>query len=124
MKYAKCWFGVFLGLVMMISGCSRFKRLTADSPASSPDPQPANPTEALPSAPVEDQFSPEPDFTDMTFVEKNNLYLQLLTERQSSGGDTNQAEETYARSLEASLNGNAQQANQYQEQAILLLWNQ
>jgi hypothetical protein len=59
----------------------------------------------------------------MTFVEKNNLYLQLLGEKQAAGADISDAEEAYTRSLEASLEGNSQQADLYLEQAILLLWN-
>jgi len=58
----------------------------------------------------------------MTFVEKNNLFLRLLADRQAEGADTTAAEEAYVLSLEATLAGNTPLADQYLSQAILLLW--
>jgi len=66
--------------------------------------------------------APTPDLASMTFVEKNDLFLRLLTDRQAEGADTTAAEEAYVRSLEATLAGNTLLADQYLSQAILLLW--
>jgi len=66
--------------------------------------------------------APTPDLASMTFVERNDLFLQLLAARQAEGADTTAAEEAYARSLEAALEGNTALADQYLSQAIFLLW--
>lgn len=118
---------LLLGLVMLATACARFKRvgeqiaaptsasflpavLTVSSAAASATLTPA------PAA------NPTPDFSAMSFAEKNNLYLQLLSQRQAEGVDTAAAEEAYAQSLEATFQGNAALADQDLEQAILLLW--
>jgi len=115
---------LLLSLSLMATACTRFKKVIAPSlaaPATASAPTSAAPslTGAATQAPT---VNPTPDFSAMTFVEKNNLYLQLLADRQAEGAVTTTAEETYARSLEAALEGNATLADQYLEQAILLLW--
>ena len=65
---------------------------------------------------------PAPDFSSMSFLEKNNLYLQLLEQKQNAGDDTRKAEETYQNFLEESLAGASGKADQYLQEAILLLW--
>ncbi len=88
---------------------------------------PISATPVVAESPVETpaQYSPipTPDFTSMTYVEKNNLYLELLAEQQTTGKDVSPAEEIYIQSLEAAFEGDTAQADQYLQQAILLLWN-
>jgi len=108
---------LLLSVALLSAACARFKK------ASEPTAAPVSihtPTAAAP-APIA-TANPTPDFSTMTFVEKNNLYLQLLSDRQAEGADTTAAEEAYARSLDATLDGNAGEADQYLQQAILLLW--
>ncbi len=122
----KRWIVVLLGLSALASGCVRFKNQSADSPpAVETALVSATPAQQAPAEATADvQSDPLPDFTSMTFVEKNNLYMQLLTERQSAGMDTSLAEETYLYSMEASFAGESAQADKALEEAILLLWNQ
>lgn len=95
-----------------------------------PETLPAPGTPSQPSAPdltaaaptVTPQPNPTPDFSTLSFVEKNNLYLELLAQRQAEGADTSAAEDAYVRSLEATLTGDAALADEHLEQAILLLW--
>lgn len=75
-----------------------------------------------PAQPTTDILSPTPDFSSMSFLEKNNLYLQLLEGKQNAGVDTSKAEETYQNFLEDSLAGTSGEADQYLQEAILLLW--
>ncbi|MEW6093784.1 MAG: hypothetical protein AB1531_07455 [Chloroflexota bacterium] len=118
------WIVVLFSLSLLFSGCARFSGQGAGTPptqtgtASIPTMTAAS--TQMPSAPT---LSPTPDFSSMTFVEKNELFLQLLAERQAAGLDTSEAEEVYLLSVEASFDGDSIQADQYLEQAILLLWN-
>lgn len=110
---------IALGLLVSASACSKGQRVApisatptvAESPVETPSQVSPMPTPA-----------PTPDFASMTFVEKNNLYLELLAERQAAGMDTTQAEEVYAQSLDAMFEGDTAQADQYLQQAILLFW--
>ncbi|NOY98872.1 MAG: hypothetical protein GXP40_06685 [Chloroflexi bacterium] len=124
----KRWIVILLGLSVLASGCARFKKGGANPPPAAPTVAPAPTVEQAPvasptQAPVEPELAPAPDLASMTFVEKNNLYMQLLTEKQAAGVDTNAAEEAYLRSVEASFSGDSAQADQYLQDAILLLWN-
>jgi len=115
---------IFLLSLLMATACVRFKKvitpsLAAPVTASAPTSAAPSPTRVTTQAPT---ANPTPDFSAMTFVEKNNLYLQLLADRQTEGADTTAAEEAYAQSLEATMEGNATLADQYLEQAILMLW--
>ncbi len=104
---------LLLSIALLSTACARFKKaseLTTATPA---------PIESITQPPA---ANPTPDFSTMTFVEKNNLYLQQLSDRQAEGMDTTAAEEAYARSLGATMEGNASEADQYLQQAILLLW--
>jgi hypothetical protein len=73
--------------------------------------------------PTTEILPPTPDFPSMSFLEKNNLYLQLLEQKQNAGVDTSKAEETYQNFLEDSLAGTSGKADQYLQEAILLLWH-
>lgn len=123
----KRWIVSLLGLSLLVSGCARLKGLGTDSPPAAPTPASAS-TEPVPAPADEAQSEPAPkstpDLASMTFVEKNDLYIRLLTEKQAAGIDTSQAEEAYMNSLEASLNGESGQADQYLQEAITLLLNQ
>ncbi len=72
--------------------------------------------------PTKEILPPTPDFSSMSFLEKNNLYLQLLEEKQNAGVDTGKAEETYQNFLEESLAGASGMADQYLQESINLLW--
>jgi len=72
--------------------------------------------------PTTQTLTPTPDFSSMLFLEKNNLYLQLLDQKQNAGVDTRKAEETYQNFLEETLDGTSEKADQYLQKAILLLW--
>ncbi len=110
---------LILSLALLLTGCIRPKRLITDP--LPPAPVTASTESAVPTP----THSPSaPNFAGMTFVEKNELCLKLLEENQAAGMDTSEAEETYVRSLEASLEGNSAEADRYLEQAILLLWDQ
>ena len=114
---------LLLSVALLSAACARFKRASEPTaaPVSIHTPTAAAPAPiATPTQPP--AANPTPDFSTMTFVEKNNLYLQLLSDRQAEGADTTAAEEAYARSLDATLDGNAGEADQYLQQAILLLW--
>ncbi len=63
------------------------------------------------------------DLATMSFVEKNGFYLQLLDEKQAKGADTALAESAYQQSVEASLIGDSQKADQALIQAIQYLLN-
>ena len=114
---------LLLSIALLATACVRFKKaneLTA-APVTINTQMTAAPApiEAATQSPA---ANPTPDFSTMTFVEKNNLYLQLLSDRQAEGMDTTAADEAYARSLGATMEGNASEADQYLQQAILLLW--
>lgn len=118
---------LLLSVVLLATGCTRFKEIikpfAAPTSASISTTIPPVPNPAVTSIPaLVPTTSPTPDFSVMTFVEKNNLYLQLLSERQAEGVNTTAAEEAYTQSLDATLEGNAALADQYLGQAILLLW--
>src|SRR3972149_6704557 len=120
----KRWVAILLAVALLTTGCTRF---AGDRPEPSVIPTVgfAPTSTAIPLQPAAaPTIAPTPDFSLMTFVEKNNLYLQLLGEKQTAGANTSDAEEAYTRSLEASLEGNSVQADEYLEQAILILWNQ
>ncbi len=90
---------------------------TAEAPLVSPTPT----LEPTPTAPAP---SPQPpDFSALSFAEKNRLYLQWLEERAAAGLDTAEAEALYLRSLEASLNGDSAQADHDLEEALRVLWS-
>lgn len=114
----KNWIFIMLSLSLLFSGCARFNKQnsnlpTAQSPISTPVVER-----------TEDSFpDPAPDFASMTFVEKNNLYIQLLHEKLDASLDTSAAENAYQKSLEASLTGDNKTADQALEEAILILWN-
>ncbi len=118
----KSWIVILitLGLLASASACSKGQGV---GPIS------ATPTVAESPIETPSQFTPmpapapTPDFASMNFVEKNNLYLELLAERQAAGMDTTPAEEVYAQSLNVMFEGDTAQADQYLQQAILLLWN-
>ncbi|RME89940.1 MAG: hypothetical protein D6770_03445 [Anaerolineae bacterium] len=122
-----------LFLLLTLTACARLKRRASPPAPTVPSPQAAaerTPTPAIvastetPSQPPASTAPvPTPDFASMTFAEKNELFLQLLAERQAAGMDTSAAEEAYTRSMEASFSGDASQADRYLEEAILLLWN-
>ncbi|MFQ5400664.1 MAG: hypothetical protein ACE5E7_13845 [Anaerolineae bacterium] len=118
----KRWTLIFLGMVVILTGCARFQGRKAAPPAQPGEPSvtPAPATQAAPTMTPE-PGEEAPDLTAMSFVEKNNLYIQLLNEGQTAGADTQTAEEAYAHSLEASLSGDAQAADRYLEQAIFIL---
>lgn len=131
---------ILLSLALALTACARLKRVVNPPPAAPatvaeatvspptapgavssatvPTPTASSATEAPPAA----SARPTPDFAAMTFVEKNNLYLELLAARQAEGVDTTAAEEAYARSLDATLEGDGALADQYLIEAILLLW--
>lgn len=102
------------------------------SATDSPQPTPlsSEPTENLqvlpsPTPPAEATPTNPPaaiDLSGMTFVEKNNLYIQLLSEQQAAGKDTTAAEELYTHSLEATFAGDTAKSDQLLEQAIQLLF--
>ena len=123
----KRWLVISLAVFLLVTGCARFRGGQPEPPVvSTVVPVPATAETALepplqPSAAP--TIAPTPDFASMNFVEENNLYLKFLAERQAEGADTSAAEEAYARSLDATLEGNSAQADQYLQQAILLLWN-
>lgn len=94
---------------------------TAASPTAL-QPAPSEATATPPALPAALPANPTPDFAAMSFVEKNNLYLQLLAERQAEGVDTAGAEDAYMHSVEATLEGDSALADRYLEQAILSLW--
>jgi hypothetical protein len=113
-----------ISLSLLFSGCARFSSRGADTPqaqtATASIPTMTAVSTQILSTPT---LAPTPDFSSMTLVEKNELFLQLLAEEQAAGLDTGEAEEVYLLSVEASFDGNSIQADQYLEQAILLLWN-
>ncbi len=105
---------LIFSLSLLTTACTRFNaRPAAANPAAQVTQTAPAPAESTP---------PAPDLAGMSFVEKNNLYLELLNQRLAEGMDTGPAEEAYTRSLEATMRGNSQQADQYLQQAILLLW--
>jgi hypothetical protein len=114
---------LLLSIALLATACARFKKASEPTIAlvsiHTPTTAAAAPIETATQSPA---ANPPPDFSTMTFIEKNNLYLQLLSDRQAEGGDTTVAEEAYARSLDAAMEGNASEADQYLQQAILLLW--
>ena len=124
----KRWIILCFCLFLTVSGCGRIMRdvpnqgqpLPATGSAAAIDEGPTISSD-LPS--VESTPLPLPDFDSMSFVEKNNLYLQLINEEQQAGLDTSHADEVYFRSLEASLAGNAAADDEYLHEAILLLWD-
>ncbi|MFV1950260.1 MAG: hypothetical protein ACC633_10085 [Anaerolineales bacterium] len=119
MKKQRCI--IFLSLTLAISGCTR---ITGQRTDVLPDTnQSESSLDEMVSIAKPTETISEPDLSIMTFIEKNDLYLQLLTECLSNNVDTNQAEEIYIHSLESSLSGDGEQADQYLDQAILLLWN-
>lgn len=132
---------LLLCLPLLATACAHFKKVSVWPPAVSkvasappalmpPSTAAFTSTGALPiTAPAPTEVATQspmanitPDFSTMTFVEKNNLYLQLLSDRQAKGADTTAAEQVYDQSLDATLEGNPALADQYLEQAILLLW--
>ncbi len=111
----KRWSILLLGLTLtlMLVGCASFRKKGETTR-----------TEILaPSARMTQSPSPseEPDFSTLSFLEMNNLYLQLLEEKQAAGGDTEKADDIYLKSLEASLAGESALADRYLQEAILLL---
>lgn len=103
----KRWIVILPAVFLLVTGCARFR-------GNRPEPSVISIVPTSASA---------PDFASMTFVEENNLYLELLAERQTESADTSAAEEAYALFLDATLEGNSAQTDQYLQQAILLLWN-
>ncbi len=112
---------------LLIAGCVRIERRETN-------PGPTLPTTGIEST-IDDELAisndlavaeytsaPIPDLSSMNFVEKNNLYLQLLDEKQLTGLDTSSADEAYFRSIKASLVGDDAAADEYLHEAILLLW--
>ena len=115
----KNWTIAMLSLSILLSGCALRKKQNANSPEAQ------SPASAPVVESVEEMHSePLPDFASMSFVEKNSLYMQLLTEIINAGLDTSAAENAYQRSLEASLSGDSGKADQALEEAILILLNQ
>lgn len=104
----------------LLTGCVRFRAKKAPAQPTSPPTQAAAAAQPVDAA---TEVRAAPDFSAMTFVEKNNLYLQLLEEQQAVGADIGPAEEAYLQSMQASLAGNSAEADRYLEEAILLLWN-
>ncbi len=117
------WIVVLFSLSLLFSGCARFSGRGADTPQAQATTFVPTMTAASTQIPPTPTLAPTPDFASLTFVEKNELFLQVLAERQAAGLDTSAAEEVYLLSVEASFDGNSIQADQYLEQAILLLWN-
>lgn len=96
-----------------------------EAPAETPTTTP--PTEAPAATPttaaeVQPAVTPTlPPLDNMTFVEKNNLYLDLLAARQAEGADTTAADELYVLAVEAMFQGDTATADQRLEEAILSL---
>lgn len=104
-------------IVLMTTGCGavvRAVRGTRSDPAAPVQPEATQPAEPA---------QPEVVLDTMSFVERNNLYLELLEQWTDAGMDTTQAEELYSKSLEASLNGDSDSADDYLNQAIMILSN-
>ena len=79
---------LLLSIALLATACARFKKVSEPTAAPAP----------IESATQSPAANSSPDFSTMTFVEKNNLYLQLLSDQQAEGMDTTAAEEAYARS--------------------------
>ena len=115
---------ILAGLSLLAAGCARVRHKGVAPPVSSVSPASSSLTETKVS-PTETEEAPAkastPDFSSMSFTEKNDLYLQLLDEKRAAGVDTSEAEEAYLQSVKASFNGQSEEADEYIEQAILLL---
>ena len=111
----KKWMIVLLTLSLLLSSCALSKK--GDLPSPAEEIPSFEPTEAV------EEVHALPDLMTMSFVEKNGLYLQLLAEKQAEGADTTLAESSYQKSVEASLSGNSQKADQALNDAIQYLWN-
>ncbi len=61
------------------------------------------------------------DLSEMSFVERNNLYLDLLNHKIDAGADTTAVDKLYVLSMEAMLKDDVAAADQYLIQAIILL---
>ena len=85
-----------------------------------PSAQEQTPTYGLPAATqTPEHLSSSID--DLTFVEKNVYYIELLEDLRASGKSIIEAEELYARSLEAMLNGENAKADQFLNQALEIM---
>ena len=115
----KNWIIAMLSLSILLSGCARVKKWISNPPAE----QNVTPAPVVENAEESQQTKTLPDFASMSFVEKNNFYMQLLTEKINAGADISVAEDAYQKSLEASLAGNSAVADETLEEAILILWN-
>ena len=91
----------------------------APTTAPTAEQSPVAPTEVMPPPPAT-----PPPLDSMTFDEKNQLFLELLSYRQEQGIDTAYVEELYIQSLEAAFTGDAAAADDYLDQAILALIGQ
>ncbi len=61
------------------------------------------------------------DLSEMSFVERNNLFLELLNHKIDAGADTIAVDELYVLSMEAMLKDDVAAADQYLIQAIIFL---
>jgi hypothetical protein len=61
------------------------------------------------------------DLSEMSFVERNNLFLELLNHKIDAGEDTTAVDELYVLSMEAMLKDDVAGADQYLLQAIIFL---
>ena len=113
----KKWIVLLLGFTLLLSSCARFRKQN-----TTPILEPLAPATVEESTAEETQVE-HPDFASMSFVEKNNLYMQLLNEKISAGADTSLAESEYQKSIEASLAGDSAEADRALEEAILFLLN-
>lgn len=106
-------------LMFWLSACTLPNKAQSNAPAQISTPQISDsaPTDADPT------LNTPPDFGSMQFVEKNDLYIRLLQEKQNAGAATNQAENEYINFLEASLRNDTMLADEYLQKAIMLLWD-
>ena len=86
----KRWIVALISLLLILTSCARVKNLTTAATESLPKPAPKTDINAV--AQTQESHL-EINFESMTFLQKNNLYLQLLDEQQPQGVDTIQAED-------------------------------
>lgn len=115
-----------IALVMMagLSACTRPKQAQTTVPTriSTQSTSTSDAIDSQQTSPV-DNLNSVPDFGSMSFVEQNDLYIQLLQEKQNAGAATNKAENEYINFLEASLRNDTMLADEYLQKAIMLLWD-
>ncbi len=104
---------ILLTLSIALIGCGSKKTNAENSPS---------PTSSFANLAATEETDEEtlsrPDLIQMTFLEKNSLYLQLSDEKFAQGFDISAAEAAYQNALETSLEGESQRADQALVQAI------